>query len=165
MPPPLDFTGGDALMEVLRRISDRTRATASGTPEVKVGFLENSTYPDGTSQPMVAAVQEFGSDRIPPRPFFRNMIAAEKGRWGATLAQLLRNTDFSTSQCLGLMGENIAGKLRKSIVDTNIPPLAPSTIARKSKGKVTKIAGVLGPAKPLVDTGHMLNSVDYEVTT
>ena len=51
------------------------------------------------------------------------------------------------------MGQGISGQLKQSIVDTNEPPLAASTIARK------------GFAKPLVDTGHMLQSVDYEVVS
>ena len=64
---------------------------------------------------------------------------------------------FQTSHVLqamalgALAGEAIAGQLRQSIVDTNSPALAESTIRRK------------GFSKPLVDTGHMLQSVDYEV--
>jgi hypothetical protein len=41
--------------------------------------------------------------------------------------------------------------LQQSIRDTNDPPLAQATIARK------------GFAKPLIDTSVMINSVDYEV--
>jgi hypothetical protein len=49
------------------------------------------------------------------------------------------------------VAEAIAGQLRESIIKTNAPPLSPRTIARK------------GFAKPLIDTSHMINSVDYEV--
>ena len=52
---------------------------------------------------------------------------------------------------LGQTGEAIAGQLRESIINLTEPPLAPATVARK------------GSDKPLVDTGHMLASVDYEV--
>ena len=43
------------------------------------------------------------------------------------------------------------GEVRQAIVDTTSPPLSPRTVASK------------GFAKPLVDTGHMLNSVASEV--
>ena len=49
------------------------------------------------------------------------------------------------------MGLGIKGQLQQSIIETNAPPLAESTVARK------------GFEKPLVDTSHMLNSVDFEV--
>jgi len=52
---------------------------------------------------------------------------------------------------LARMGEGIAGQLRESIQSTNSPPLAESTIEAK------------GFEKPLIDTGHMWNSVAYEV--
>ena len=51
-----------------------------------------------------------------------------------------------------MTGEAVAGQLRQSIVDFSSVPLAPSTIARK------------GFENQLVDTGHMLNSIDYELT-
>jgi hypothetical protein len=52
---------------------------------------------------------------------------------------------------LDLMGTAIKGQLQQAIVDFVGIPLAPATIARK------------GTDKQLVDTGHMLASVDYEV--
>jgi hypothetical protein len=91
--------------------------------------------------------------RIPPRPFFRNMIKKHGPEWGGDIAKLLVPNEFNAAKVLGLMGQRIVGQLRQSIVDTNEPPNAPSTIARK------------GFNKPLVDTGHMLNSADFEVST
>jgi len=134
---------------------------------VRVGFLEGATYPDGTSVATVAAVQEFGSpaNNIPPRPFFRSMIAAKSPRWGDGVATVLKANGYDADRALHQVGDAIKGQLQQSIVDTNSPPLAPATIAAKSKGGTSAASlGVLGPAKPLVDTGHMLNSVDYEVS-
>lgn len=120
---------------------------------VKVGFLEGATYPDGTRVAMVAAIQDFGAPAagIPPRPFFRNMVREKSPGWPAALRALLKSNDYDAERALDLAGEGIAGQLRQSIVDTNDPPLAPSTIKRK------------GFATPLIDTGHMLASVDHEV--
>jgi hypothetical protein len=119
-----------------------------------VGFLSGATYPDGTSVAMVAAIQDGGAPRagIPPRPFFRNMIKAKKGEWPAAVEQNLKATGYDINKTLQRVGEGIAGQLRQSIVDFDSVPLAPRTIARK------------GFDKQLVDSGHMLNSVEYQVT-
>jgi hypothetical protein len=142
--------GGAKLEAYLRDLASRV-----GKPgTLRVGFLEGATYPDGTSVPLVAAIQNFGaaSRGIPPRPYFSNMVADKADGWGPALARILQGNDYDGPAALELMGAGIAGQLRQSIVDTNAPPLAPATIARK------------GFEKPLIDTSHMLNSVDFEVT-
>ena len=148
--PDVGFAGGGKMDTYLRQIVSRVDVPK----EVRVGFLENATYPDGTSVPMVAAIQEFGapSRGIPPRPFFRQMIAAHKDEWGAELGRTLLAKDYNAAAALGSMGEVISGELRQSIVDFSGVPLAPETIARK------------GSSKPLVDTGHMFQSIGHEVT-
>jgi hypothetical protein len=144
-----DISGGDKLQAALDKIARKLKK--GGT--VKVGFLEGATYPDGTSVPLVAAINEFGapSRGQPPRPFFRNMIAAKSGEWPKAIEGLLIANDYDARRTLELTGAAIAGQLRQSIVDLVDPPLAPSTIARK------------GSSKPLIDTGVMLQSVDFEV--
>lgn len=141
--------GGDRMAAFLARIM----GNASKATSVDVGFLEGATYPDGTSVPMVAAVQEFGapSRGIPPRPFFRHMIAAKSPEWPSAIAGLLKANDYDAGKTLGQAGAAIKGQLQQSIVDTNSPPLAQSTIDRK------------GFSKPLIDTGHMMASVGYRV--
>lgn len=121
---------------------------------LRVGFLENATYPDGTSVALVAAIQNFGAPAkgIPPRPFFSNMIAEKSPGWGPALARLLRQTEGDATAALELLGEGIKGQLQQAITDTNEPPLAEATVDRK------------GFDKPLVDTGHMQSSVASEVT-
>jgi hypothetical protein len=141
--------GGGRLEEALRELSRKVAKPAS----VKVGFLEKSKYPDGTPVAMIAALNEYGvpSRGQPPRPFFRRMIAAKQGEWPSAIAGFLRDNDLDAEKALDLAGAAIAGQLRESIRNLTDPPLSPSTIRRK------------GSAKPLVDTGHMFNSVDHEV--
>jgi hypothetical protein len=143
------ISGGKKLEAELRRIGERI--TRPGT--LRVGFLENARYPDGTPVAMIAAIHNFGAPRagIPPRPFFSNMIANKSGEWPKAIAALLRQHDYDAPRSLDIAGAAIAGQLRQSIVDTNSPPLAPSTIKRK------------GFAKPLIFSGHMWQSVDHEV--
>ena len=116
------ISGGDKLKAKLAGIA----AAMSSASSVKIGFLAGSSYPDGTPVPLVAAVQEFGapSRGIPPRPFFRNMIADKKGEWPKAISDLLVANGYDALRTLQQTGEAVAGQLRESIVRTNSPPLA-----------------------------------------
>lgn len=144
-------TGGDKLGV---KLGDLGKKIASGK-KVRVGFLEGATYPDGKSVPMIAAINEYGapSRGQPPRPFFRNTIAAHQSEWPRVIADLLKTNDMDAAKTLAQVGAVIAGQIRQGIVDLMAPPLAASTVRKK------------GSSKPLVDTGHMLASVDFEVKT
>jgi hypothetical protein len=143
------MTGGGKLDDYLSGVAKRL-----GSPqEVRTGFLEGSTESDGTSTPLIAAINEFGAPAagIPPRPFFRGMITQHQSEWGAQLGKVLVTQDYDAGVSLGLMGELIGGELVQSIKDLTSPPLAQSTIDRK------------GFDKPLINTGDMWKSVNHEV--
>ncbi|MBE7186396.1 MAG: hypothetical protein INR68_18550 [Methylobacterium mesophilicum] len=141
--------GGDLFDKVLKDLADKLDEDAF----VRVGFIEGSVYPDGTPTPLVAAVQEFGAParKIPPRPFFRSMLAEKSPAWPKAVGDLLVRNSYDVKKTLAQAGEAIAGQLRESIVATNSPPLSPKTIAAK------------GFDTPLIDTGHLLASVSYQV--
>jgi hypothetical protein len=139
--------GGKKFHKVLEDIA--AQLDRPGT--VRVGFLEGATAPDGQSIPLRAALNEYGHGNVPPRPFFRNMIAAKSPDWGGAIALNLKQTNYNVPVTLRRMGEGIKGQLQQSILDLWTPPLAPSTIARK------------GFDKPLIEHGDMLNAADYEV--
>lgn len=145
----MKISGGEKLEKRLQEMARNIGKPAT----LSVGFLEGATYPDGTSVAMVAAIQNFGATArgIPPRPFFSNMVADKSPEWPEALGKILVAKNYDASGSLELMGQGIKGQLQQEIVDTNSPPLSPVTVARK------------GTAKPLVDTGHMLASVDYIV--
>lgn len=138
--------GADGVSKALEEIAKRM-----GGGEVAVGFMEGATYPDGTPVAAVAFWNEFGKEGQPPRPFFRQMIAAESPGWPKKMAALAKATDYDGDKVLALMGEDVKGALQQSINDFTTPGLAPSTIEEK------------GFSKPLIDTSHMLNSIAYEV--
>lgn len=121
---------------------------------LKVGFLSGATYPDGTPVPLVAAANEFGnpSNNQPPRPFFRNAIANHENEWSEVAGKLAEGGQVDTETLLGLLGEKIKSDIQEEIRTLLEPPLSPATIKRK------------GFSKPLIDTSHMLNSVDYEIS-
>lgn len=155
------LSGGDALERHLAEIAERL-----GNGDVlRVGFLENASYPDGTPVALVAGANEFGDPgrNRPPRPFFRNMITDRSQMWPRELGSILQASGFDAARSLGLMGERIKGQLQESIRSFAEPPLAESTIKAKSRGRVDEHPAGYGPEKPLIRTGHMLNSVDYDV--
>jgi hypothetical protein len=145
----VSFSGGGLAGKYLADLAEKVEKASL----VRVGFLEGATYEDGTSVPLVAAANEYGEPgrNQPPRPYFRNMIAAKSPEWGKDLGKIMKLTQMDSEQALQLMGQRIKDQLQESIRSLESPPLAPSTIAKK------------GFSKPLIETGHMLNSVDYEV--
>lgn len=144
------FSGGAALEAKLAELAEKL----GDGKTLRVGFLENATYPDGQQVAMVAAANEFGNpaNNQPPRPFFRNMIADNKDNWPDDIGRIAQATGFDGEQTLGLMGEHIKGQLQQSIRELMEPPLSPVTIEKK------------GFDKPLIWQGVMINSVDYDVT-
>lgn len=172
--------GGGKFKKALNQLANKI-----GKKKVlRVGFLENSTFPDGTSVPMVAAIQNFGAPKvgIPPRPFFTNMVKSKSPEWPRTMASILREWDYNGKATLGLMGQGIRGQLQESIIDTMAPALSPVTVMLRgmrshdqslvvtgktvAEARARVAAGLTdygASKKPLIDTGHMLNSVDYEV--
>lgn len=97
---------------------------------VKVGVLENSKYPDGTSVPTVAYKNEYGWGNIPPRPFFRDTIKAQKKNWGV-LARDAAKAGYSVEKILGLVGLQMQTDIQHSIMIWTTPPNAPYTVAKK----------------------------------
>lgn len=171
-----EVKGGEKLAEALKQIRDKIRSGA----EVRVGFLENATYPDGTKVATVAALNNFGAPAagVPARPFFSKMIARQSPDWGDRFADVLVASGYDAETALALMGDGIAGQLREEIVATDSPPNSPVTNLLKQRFPTRdgmEFADVLQarqdvaegasapPGKPLSWSGHMLASVDREV--
>ncbi|MGD9424004.1 hypothetical protein ACLHDD_02245 [Pantoea sp. NSTU24] len=143
------FSGGDALQKRLQELAK----SLGDAKTLRVGFLEGATYPDGESVAMVAAANEFGDPGMnrPPRPFFRRMIEEKSPQWGDDIGKIAVAVKYDASTLFPLMGERIKEQLQGSIREFTDPALAPSTVSKK------------GFDKPLIETSHMLNSVDYDV--
>ena len=177
----LTISGGAKLEATLREMAKKVAKKAT----LKVGFLEGATYPDGTPVAMVAAIQEYGapSAGIPPRPFFRTMIAEKKGAWGDALGLCLLESDYNPARAMAMMGQGISGQLQESIINLDEPALSPITLMlrkmfpvgktyEKTGKDVGKAAALVAAGKtagdvstkPLVWTGNLLDSVNYEVS-
>jgi len=116
---------------------------------VKVGLPQGSNdYPDGTSVIMVGAVHEFGSSRVPERSFLRSTVIEKKRDYKALFRKLtfkIIKGDMDTKTALGLIGLTVQTDVQDKIIDIDSPPL------KYREGN------------PLFDTGHLIDSITFEV--
>ena len=174
----ITLSGGEGLDRILESIARKIARPAT----LRVGFLENATYPDGTSVAMVAAINNFGAPEkgIPARPFFTKMVEEKSGAWGNALVGRLKAAEWDVGAALNMMGQGIANQLVQSIDETNEPPNSMATNLLKQRFPMHEgmgfddvlqawadvEAGETAPAgKPLVWSGFMRNSVSWEVST
>jgi len=131
---------------------------------VKVGFQQgettklqrkgNRTKKSGFSMPDIAAVNEFGSAKIPARPFMRTSFDENRDK---ITSFVQKNYDkilegkITTKQALGLIGLAMVGLIQKKIRSIVTPPNSPRTIEIKKS------------SKPLIDFGQMIQSVREKV--
>ena len=148
-----EIKGGDKYKAFLAKMAE----IAGG---VKAGILNNATTTDGKSIAEYAVYNEFGTSRIPARPFMRTVAKEKPKQWIGEMVRHIRGraTDpVIWKQALGVAGESMKSDIKDSIQNGNWTPNAPATVAaKKRKGKVE-------PDHPLIDTGQMLAAVSYEV--
>ena len=118
---------------------------------VRVGVLENATYPDGTPVAMVAFWNEYGTRTSPVRAFFRTTVSEQKKNWVLSVQNLMKMHN-DPKQVMGLIGVHMQEQIVQSINTWSDPPNSAYTIAKK------------GFDKPLVEHGIMLRSISYEVS-
>ena len=176
----MEIKGGDKLSKILAEFGGNEGGF------VKVGFMPDAKYDDGTYVASVAFWNEFGHGGrfpAPPRPFFRNMISEKSGEWGPLLARGLKYNDYDAQKTLDQVGEHIVGELQESITKTNAPQLSETTLMLRSiygnNPQEIRARDVLAAqelvregvasgvtatqSKPLIWTGHMMNSVTHVV--
>ena len=124
----------------------RSMNTADGS-YTKVGVQQGTTHEsDGDISDMVliAAFNEFGTDKIPSRPALRNSLDSNKEKIFAFSEKLLAGVmsgRLTTRQALSALGEFQQSNMQKSITKLRDPANAPKTVKKK------------GSSNPLVDTG------------
>ena len=132
-----------SLANALKKYSDMNAS-------VRVGVLENATYPDGTPVAMVAFWNEYGTKTSPVRAFFRTTVSDQKKNWVLSVQNLMKMHD-DPKKVMGLIGEHMRGQIVQSINTWTDPPNAPYTVAMK------------GFNAPLRDTGQLMRSISFEV--
>ncbi|QCE35644.1 hypothetical protein FAI40_10075 [Acetobacteraceae bacterium] len=177
----IKITGGSKLKKKLEKLAQK----AGKDMHVNAGVLEGATYPDGTSVVEVAFWNEYGTKDVPARPFMRPAIAENKRKWSKLLERNLKQNDFNVSQSLGLLGERMANDVREKILSNPPPPNKAVWITEEKTKKTEKGARYIeqtrrkvvikrnkdmsiryvdpAAARTLRSSGHLLNSIDYEV--
>ena len=117
---------------------------------VRVGVLENATYPDGTPVAMVAFWNEYGTRTSPVRAFFRTTVSENKKNWVLSVQNLMKMHN-DPKRVMGLIGVHMQEQIVQSINTWSDPPNSAYTIAKK------------GFDKPLVERGIMMRSIKSEV--
>lgn len=146
----------------------RLRKLAHKSGSVKAGVLEAATYPNepitdpktGNSRPdpragmhvaTIAAALEYGGGQNHPRPFMQLTVAAQRKSWTEALITLLMG-GMPVQRALMTVGQVMKEDIQQTITDwpaDNSP----------------EWAEVKGFNAGLRWTGHLLKSIEAEVTT
>ena len=100
---------------------------------------------------MVAFWHEYGTNRMPARPFFRPMIERKSPTWGKLLLAALKLSKYDTSKALLIAGLKMGEQLQESILALKGPALAQSTIDNKGFDTL------------LIDSHNMIRSIAAQV--
>jgi hypothetical protein len=142
--------------KALENLLQRLATTAS--KQVAVGFPKGKSqaYPDGTSVIDVAFRNNQGIG-VPKRDFMGYAKPAIEEKTAPIMAQWAKeavNPQGSTGRVEAMQkaaGTVAQDAIMQAIVDLQDPPNSPATIAKK------------GSSNPLIDTGHMRDSVTFEI--
>lgn len=122
--------------------------------EVRVGFQHGkATEDDGTDVCDVAAWNELGTVNMPSRPFLRKSVDENEGKINSFLQSKKDDlvNGVSVEQVLKEIGIFQKDLIQEKITEGSFAPNAESTVRKK------------GSSKPLIDTGRMRQSVNYEI--
>lgn len=139
-------------------VAQMARAAGSPGAHVVVGWPGNAgsqTHLDSDlSVGEIAAIQEFGSGRIPARSMIGATVDENRGKYeqaSRDIATGIARGRIDLRKGLDVLGVMIKGDIQARISAGIAPPNAPSTIARK------------GSSTPLIATGQMRTAIDHEV--
>jgi len=145
--------GYKRIRENLRKLA---KASTGDGPGVFVGVRADK----GGELLTIAAVNEFGSadGHTPERSYLRSTIDKGREKYVDQLGKILdaaymgKTESLSTlRRGLGRLGAKAAGDVQRTMTALSSPPNAPSTVAKK------------GADNPLIDTGRLRQSIDFEV--
>lgn len=124
----------------------------AGALTLKVGVMAGATNIEtGRSVAEYAAYNEYGTQKIPARPFLRQTLDKNRERYLRGLSTELAS-GMEPEMALRRLGEVMEGDIKAAIEGWTTPPNSPETVARKG-----------GRDTPLRDTGSMLKSITHRV--
>lgn len=123
--------------------------------EIAVGVHEGATN-NGLSIAEYATYNEFGTDKIPSRPFMRTAFDENKAKYVRAIDNIWRaiaSPKASVETLLGRLGVTASQDIHRTIKGRDfLPKLSERTIKAKK-----------GSTKTLIDTGAMVNSIHHVI--
>lgn len=121
-----------------------------------------------SSNAMIGAVHEFGGGNVPERSFLRATVDQDEGimEFASEQASAVAHGEMTANKAGNRIGLVIVDKVKKRIKTNIPPPLSTKTIERKlAKGAHGGGAAshASTPAVALIDTGQLINSINYKV--
>lgn len=134
--------------------------------EIHVGFISDVKNKN-TSVIDYAIYNEYGTSKIPARPFLNTSFEENKAKYTKISEQIynkaLTDKNVDLDKYIAMLGEEVVNDIKLKI-SSNIPPRnAPSTIRIKTKKYIKSPTANGGGVKTLIDTGIMRSSVTYKV--
>lgn len=136
---------GKKLQKILKELADK---------EVRVGFQQGkATEEDGTDVCDIAAWNELGTVNMPSRPFLRMSVDDNSDKINSFMSAQKRSiiNGEPADRILKKIGIFQKDLIQEKITEGSFAPNALSTIKAK------------GSSKPLIDTGRMRQSVNFEI--
>ena len=136
---------GKKLEKILKELAEK---------EVRVGFQQGkATEKDGTDICDIAAWNELGTVNMPSRPFLRMSVDDNSDKINSFMSAQKRSIikGEPADRILKKIGIFQKDLIQEKITEGSFAPNAPSTIKAK------------GSSKPLIDTGRMRQSVNFEI--
>lgn len=136
----------------------------------KVGWFPSAVYEGGQPVAGVAQVQEFGSPArgFPPRLGMRATATEKRQEWAKTAETISRAAaqgKIAPERVMEAVAMAAEGHVRETITKVTAPALKQATIdARKRRLANGGKGAQASIAKPLVDTGILLNTLTSETT-
>lgn len=100
-----------------------------------------------------AAINEYGTSKIPQRPFMRTAVSRHGKSWGEKSAKSVQSVikGMPISQVTELVGMQMKSDISSTLTNGPWTPNSVVTIAKK------------GSSRPLIDTGELRASINYKV--
>lgn len=142
----------DVLEKYNRLKGEALKLSKKYSVTVGIHAQEGATKVNGKTLAQIGAINHFGAENIPARPFLD--VALEDKRVKKRLNRAFRQgfrKDNSVPAGLNALGQIAANEITQYILKLDAPPNAPKTIQRKGKDD------------PLVDTGRLARSITHKL--
>lgn len=148
--PKVTITNSQQASNAIRKALEEFMTNKS----VTVGIHEDAGQheSDDITNASLGAIQEFGTDTIPARPWL-NPGALSGSKEYLNIIEKAAASDEPLDMSLNKIGVVAVGLVQKYMTELRTPPNAASTIKKK------------GSSNPLIDSGALRQSVTYKVTT